>query len=591
MKTYKNFFKIIGSGLFAVAAVCASTIPASAKPAMRGYHEIEQPDGTTVTVQLIGDEHSHVMLTKDGYSVRRNKDGFYVYTQQDEAGYRKNTNVVARDAQWRTAADVVMLKNIKKYVSSEMSADAPKKESPMRGPGLCTTSFPSKGAQKGLIILVEYTDVKFGSKNSSAYNYSKYATGSDAAHKYWSDLVGKEGFNGFGSNGSCRDWFLDNSRNSEGNVQFDPTFDVFGPVTLAHNMAYYGENDSYTEEDMRPEEMVIEACKLLDSQINFADYDRDGDGYVDNVYVFYAGYGEADYGGDDTVWPHSWALSGARKAFKLDGVWIDHYACSNETVKFSRRPDGIGTFIHEFSHVMGLPDLYCTSQYANPLTPNEYSVMDYGPYNNDGLTPPNYSAYERYALDWIAPVEFGLAAEVTLPSIDKHNDAYIVKTEKANEYYLVENRQQNGWDSYLPGHGMLIWHVDFDVNVFNSNRVNNTTSHQYVDLIEANGKTNVNYYEQYKAGYPFPGTSNVTSYTFKSWANKDCGVLLSGIKEDGENIVMQAQNINSSDIQIMTDEKSEAPIYYNLQGVRIMNPKSGEFVIKRVGSKSKKIVF
>ena len=154
--------------------------------------------------------------------------------------------------------------------------------------------------------------------------------------------------------------------------------------------------------DQRPEEMIIEACQMLDDTVDFSEYDRDGDGYIDNVFVFYAGRGEASGGASDTVWPHSWDITAATSVpYVFDGVRLDRYGCSNEWEV--DRPDGVGTFVHEFSHVMGLPDLYAT-KYTGAFTPGAWSAMDYGPYNNDGCTPPLYSAFERYSLGWIEPL-------------------------------------------------------------------------------------------------------------------------------------------------------------------------------------------
>ena len=163
-----------------------------------------------------------------------------------------------------------------------------------------------------------------------------------------------------------------------------PDFDIYGPVTLSKNMSYYGGNDIYGN-DKNPEKMIIEACQLLDDEVDFAQYDNDGDGYIDNIYVFYAGKGEASGGSKDTVWPHSWNITAATSTpYIFDGVRLDRYACSNENE--GSHPDGVGTFVHGFSHVMGLPDLYATS-YTSSFTPGAWSCMDYGPYNNDGRTP------------------------------------------------------------------------------------------------------------------------------------------------------------------------------------------------------------
>ncbi|MDE6136360.1 MAG: M6 family metalloprotease domain-containing protein, partial [Muribaculaceae bacterium] len=371
---------------------------------------------------------------------------------------------------------------------------------PRRGPGLFPgTHFPSMGKQKGLVVLVEYTDTKF----NTAYDPADY----------FARMLNEPGFSDYSATGSAVDFFRESSMG-----QFEPEFDVYGPITLSRNMAYYGGNDWYGN-DSNPQKMVIEACQQLDATVDFSQYDRDGDGYIDNVFVFYAGRGEASGGSADTVWPHSWDVSAAESVtYTFDGVILDHYACSNEWE--GSRPDGVGTFVHEFSHVMGLPDLYATS-YTSAFTPGAWSAMDYGPYNNNGCTPPLYSAYERYSLGWIEPLPIGGPINATLYPIGT-NQAGIIATGDPEEYFLVENRQQTGWDTYIPGHGMLVWHVDYDSYVWSRNVVNNTASHQYVDIEEADGIQS----ESTRAGDAFPGTSGKTSFTattspaMKTWAGK-----------------------------------------------------------------------
>ena len=170
---------------------------------------------------------------------------------------------------------------------------------------------------------------------------------------------------------------------------------------LSQSMGYYGANDDFGQ-DMRPHEMVIEACSLLDSEIDFSEYDRDGDGVIDNVFVFYAGKGEATGGGANSIWPHSSKISDftTGKVYEFDNVVLSSYACTNEWV--DNHTCGIGTFCHEFSHVMGLPDLYSTT-YTGAFTPGEWSLMDHGSYNNGSHTPPYHTGYERYCLGWIEP--------------------------------------------------------------------------------------------------------------------------------------------------------------------------------------------
>lgn len=496
--------------------VLLAALPAAAVPAKPGLMTVRQADGSELLVRLVGDEHSHFYLSEDGYLLVNDNDTYY-YGDVDASGnvvrsaYRA-TAVAERPAEARSFIAGVDMPRVFERLSARAveAREAKARKAPRRGPGLfAETRFPSSGKQKAVVVLVEYTDKKMTVTNPN---------------DFFTRMLNQTGFSDYGGTGSAAEFFKECS-----NGKFQPEFDVYGPVTLAHNMSYYGGNDWYGN-DERPEEMVIEACQLLDSQIDFSQYDRDNDGYIDNVFVFYAGQGEANGGSSNTVWPHSWNIAAATSTpYYFDGVRLDRYACSNEWS--IGNPDGVGTFIHEFSHVMGLPDLYATS-YTSAFTPGTWSTMDAGPYNNDSRTPPLYSAFERYALDWIEPIELNTAMNVTLKSIG-NNKCGIIRTSKTNEYFLVENRQQTSWDTYIPGHGMLVWHIDYNESVWASNTVNNSSSHQYVDIEEADGTQN----EYSRDGDAFPGTANKTSFAkstspaMKTWSGTGLNYPITEIKE------------------------------------------------------------
>lgn len=536
---------------YIIAAVAASVaLNASAVPAKRGLRTVVQPDGTELIIQKVGDESRHFTLTADGMLLTRDANGQYSYARIDKSGQLVSSGIRALNANARPSGHRYLMQNIDEVdmnvldkvrakkpahslnaVNAEAlrlnggsyrNAKAPARAAgslPQSGMGRFTSNFPRTGKIKGLVILVEYTDVKFN---------SGYKTD---AKTYFNDMLHKEGFSEYNGTGCATEYFR---KQSDG--QFDPEFDLYGPITLPNPMSYYGGNDMYGD-DKAPHMMVVHACQQLDNTVDFSQYDNDGDGYVDNVFIFYAGQGEASYGSDDTVWPHSWEVSsGTGTKFKLDGVIIDRYACTNEWER--NTPDGVGTFIHEFSHVMGLPDLYHTTSSSASYTPGAWSVLDYGPYNNDGRTPPNYSIYERNAMGWMVPELLGSEVKfVSLEEIGGSNQGCIIQTDKTNEFFLLENRQQTGWDKYLPGHGMLIWHVDYQASVFDNNSVNNNSSHQYVDIIEANNRANSNS-ETTMAGYTWPGTSNKTEFgpnsspALKCWSGYKPEITLMEISEN-----------------------------------------------------------
>lgn len=338
--------------------------------------------------------------------------------------------------------------------------------------------IPTDGKQKALVILISFSDKDFVVPD---------------AHGTFTDMLNKEGFDLYGATGSARDFYVASSAG-----QYLPDFDVYGPVKMPKPSSYYGEDMIYSI-DMHPAEMVVDACKALDGEINFADYDTNGDGEVDNIYVFYAGKGQTTGGAANTIWPHAARLSNwyvdndeskGKYSLSLDGVTIDRYAMSCE-INRDGILSGIGTFCHEFGHVLGLPDLYDTAnngQVSKCYTPNYYSTMDLGNYNNDEHTPVLFSSYERYALEWLKPYVPQGGGRVTLLPTAVRNNALkfpISNTGKPTEYFLLEARAREGWDKYLPGEGLMVWHIEYGTMAWEQNKVNNNEKRQLIDLIEA----------------------------------------------------------------------------------------------------------
>lgn len=306
------------------------------------------------------------------------------------------------------------------------------------------------GKKKGLVILCEFTDKQFQAANDrEKYNNILNTRG----------YTSEEGFKG-----SVADYFLDQS----GGL-FELDFDVVGPYTTKNGYAYYGKNSSQGD-DMRAEDMVVEMCKAADADVNFADYDWDDDGEVDEVFVVYAWKGEADSGLSNTIWPHMWSLDEAMKFLTLDGKKINVYACANE-IESNGSICGIGTFCHEFSHCLGFADFYDVS-YSGLFGMGDFDVMDAGLYGNGGFCPVGYSAFEKMSCGWQQPIVLS-GEDVSVDSLKPMNlqgDFYIIYNDAhPDEYYLIENRQKKGWDKYLPAKGLMITHVDYDEEVWYNN--------------------------------------------------------------------------------------------------------------------------
>ena len=536
-----------GVRLAACAAMMSAPMLGFAIPAKPGIMTVTTPDGRELRIEKRGGPFAHAVFTDDGLLLSQLSDGNFVYAAIGDDGMPAPTSVKAAAAEFRTPAEVSFTASLRqldmvKALELRDAEVAAVKKAPAgvmkreraENPGLSATSMPVRtGSPKCLVVLVEFLDEKFRTENP---------------HEYFNNSINQPGFDSGKWEGSVSDYFKENSMGV-----YTPQFDVYGPVTLDKNMSYYGGNDR-NGNDLRPHEMVSDACRILDetTDINFADYDNDGDGIVDNVFVYFAGYGEANSADrPNTVWPHSHDLSMAdpRKRHIFDDVRIDHYACCNEIEEKVPGTDnweveGIGTFVHEFSHVLGLPDLYETSYGTGAFTPGSYSVLDYGPYNNDGHTPPNYGAYERYALGWLTPEELINNGEITLPPIVDSNKAYIVNTPRDNEFFLFENRRLEGWDKFIPAEGMLVYHIDFSPSIFEQNVVNNDPNHLYVDLIEADNRKDA----RSREGDVFPGSAGVTAFGFsttpalKSWHNKDLMRELTEIRHDGRDIKFTLTN-------------------------------------------------
>lgn len=460
----KSFF-------MATALLCLS-LGASAVPAKRVTRTATLADGTKVEVTLRGDEFGHYFEASDGTMYRKLENG--IFEKVDDADQMKSA-IGARRAQANERRRA-------RFVQQKASFE---------------------GTKRGLVILVNFSDKKM------TYSQAEFQA-------YFNEI----GYSKYGMGGSVRDYFL-----SQSYGKLDIEFDVIGPVTVSNGYAYYGGND-YSGNDKHPAAMVIEALKLVNDSVDFSKYDWDDDKEVDQVYVIYAGYGEAS-GTDsnpleDTIWPHEYSLSSAKYygdgtgALKYDGVRIDTYACSNELMGVSGTSiDGVGTACHEFSHCLGFPDFYDTSGSSTlNFGMDVWDIMDSGCYNGDGKWPCGYTSYERMIAGWLTPTELTEYTEVTnMQALTDAPEAYIIYNKaNRNEYYLLENHQLKSWDKKAYGHGMLILHVDYNQNIWQNNTVNNTKARQRMTIIPADNSYS-NRTAAALAGDPWPGTKKKTSLT------------------------------------------------------------------------------
>lgn len=515
--------KILLSIAFALMGIASGF----AAKAHTGLTTITQSDGSQLTIRLHGDEHFSWYSTADDVLLVQVGSNYYI-AQVEEDGTLKATPQLAHNAGERGIVEeqVINNQNKEKFLNL-LNAEPQALAKPI---GTVTPAyFPHKGSPKALVILVEFQDVKFKTSDPVATftHYLKGAEG-EAAPKANNAYVTK----GMVNYGSVSQYFNDMSQR-----KFTPQFDIVGPVTVSMNSAYYGGNVGNST-DVNFDQMIAEACKSVSSKVNFADYDQNNDGYVDLVYIIYAGYSESFSGNSsDCLWPKSGTNNfyepGTKNLLKLNGKQICRYGINNELNAtpsdwIDGKPllNGIGLFCHEFSHTMGLPDLYPTVETSrvDNQNPEYWDLMDGGEYTYNGYFPTPYSPWEMDVMGWTTPIELGdEAKQVSLNSYASDRTAYKINGEN-NEYLLIQNIQTDGWWGGITKAfktGMLVWRIDYPYDVVSlGNRLNNEIGKPNVMIVPADGyvisEYNVTDDDESKAKYkaslkadPFPGANNV----------------------------------------------------------------------------------
>ena len=466
-----------------MAAILLSEVSLLAMPAWKGMLKKKQSDGTVVAYYLQGDEWGHRTTTTDGLLLQEDELGDLRYMSFAQTGKKRAAQAteppLAHNVGERTVEEKAYIEmNLDWLKASEMQpASYPERS---RGPRRASKAsdfqigtFPTKGDAHGLIILAAFSDLDF-----------------KLSRDFHQRMMNEEGFSDYagvapeelGYTGSARDYFI-----SQSNGLFQPTFDVVGPVKLNNSYSYYGRNGGFYNQDVNAEKMIVDACNMAHDElgVDFSQYDYDDDGKVDMVYVIYAGFGENAGGGASTVWPKKYNLTQAGYEVRLNGKLVDVFACSAELFgNEGEQTASIAQFCHEFGHVLGFADHYNTYD-SRQYNLGSYDLMDYGAYNNDSRTPPAYNAFERMTVGWLTPEELDDVDEgVTLQNLNESNRAFRLSTQRnPNEFYLLENRQQQGWDEFIPGSGLMITHVDFDMSTWNSNEANYEENHKRFYLV------------------------------------------------------------------------------------------------------------
>ena len=455
----------VGKPLYILLSLlCFYSLAAHAVRAGGSWVTVRQSDGTQMEVRLCGDEWLHYFVTRDGVPLMADEhSGDLCYA--DVFGFgMKSSGITAHEAASRTAAEQLHVHTLADVDAVAPYTDARRLRQAPRQAALQPTHHIGKF--RGLVVLASFPDQPFHS-NTPVADFSA--------------MLNDEGYNGNRrAKGSVRDYFL-----AQSNGLFDLSFDVAGPIMVSDSCHNYVNSSTVREK------LVPQVLKAIADTTDFSPYDWDDDGEVDQVLIIYAGYGgheyyenEATAKAKDCIWPHEWELS---TALKLNNKKIYTYAVINELAVRDDSYSGIGTICHEFSHCLGLPDMYDTrfdtSDSSTGGLMDAWELMDGGNYNNRGWCPPNYSAFERAYCGWITPTVLTTDTMVyDMPALAHNsNVAYKIVNDcdkaSVDEYYLLENRQKQGWDSYVPGHGLLVWHIDYSRAFWKNNLVNNDIEH------------------------------------------------------------------------------------------------------------------
>lgn len=531
---------------FSTIILLLFTINIQARPAAGMPVPYIQPDGSKIIVYANGDEFFHFLTTEDGCIVTKGEDGWLCYGRIEENG-----TLVCSEVRVSAGAPATVIAASRRIPSEALSSNRRMKmqrlaESiALKGtrPGLSGKEW-QEGDRYALVILAQYKDIGF--------RYTK---------EDFVNMLTQKGYSQYGATGCAAEYF-----DAQFNRKVNFHFDVSDIVTLKENRRYYGQNKN--GQDHRPEEMIVEACKLADPNIDFSKYDGDGDQIVDNVFVFFAGVDEAETQEEDAIWSHAYYIhsGSAQIDLVLDGMRIDRYACTSELTHrkhgntFVPELAGIGTFCHEYSHTFGLPDFYDTDYTLSGGTAKamwrSLSLMDAGNTNNESNTPPFYNAIERVLLGLSVPETIDKEGTYRLEPIHLNGKCYRINTSNPDEYYLLECRYPEKWDQFCGGQGLLVYHIDrsnrpagysetyglsFTARQrWEYNEVNCRPDRECaaIHAAEETGVSNV--------FFPRQGISNIYGSDMRFWDGGHSHISIHNISREGKDITFTV-NINEED--------------------------------------------
>ena len=490
----KNY--IVYVVFFLLLVFYSDTSYINAVPAYPYKLVVETGNGKLVTIFMKGDERQKYATTEDGYTVISDSDGWWYANLTDDGRIAKSDfKIMALEDE--TDELKQFKSNSPKGIRPRMINVQPQQYI-MHSVNNARTNEPITGERRALVILMQYKDLRF-------------KTTIDNFKALFNKLDYREG----DAKGSVRDYYRFASQG-----QLDYIADVYGPYTSTNDMRYYGANVSYGGNDANPLELCIEAIKSLPDDIDLSLYDNDGNGDVDNVHIIYAGYGEEAGASANAIWAHEFPHR--INLTNEVGYSFSSYSCSPE-LRSNHGSDitNIGVICHELGHALGAMDYYDT----NYGTGGEYDgtgqwdIMANGSWNDNGRTPPNFNPYVRSTVfGWNKQSLLSSNQQVTLPRMELDNPEqsiiYRIETGRKGDYFLLENRQQHGFDAALPGAGLMIYHVHPDIDKQTLTNTINATSPQglYPVCASYSEPSKKKYGNINSAECPFPGSEDVRAF-------------------------------------------------------------------------------
>lgn len=549
-----------------------------AAPAWPFPFQVKQPDGTMLTIQLHGDEHFHWVTAAADDVILFNKDNAYYVAEVSEDGSLTPTTLLAHDPMKRKAEENTAIQRQASRRALFLEQGAARTEQARRAQTITGKNyFPHNGTPRVLVILTAFKDKDFTVENPE---------------ETFDDYFNGDGDINYISNGNKNICSVAKYFETVSNGKYKPQFDVVGPVTLPDSMKYYGYAGGNPNDELLTQ-LCKDACNLVKEQVNFTEYDNTGDGVAELIYILHAGYGENTGGPKETMWAKCGTIN-----ININGTTIMRGGCHSELLKETNL-NGIGPFIHEFSHGMGLPDIYSTTAAAQKYinqNMQSWDVMDYGIYSGNGYAPTAYTAWEQEVFGWITIKELTKPApHISATPLLANGTAYKIQNPiKPNEFIVLENIQKTSLNSAARGHGLLAYHIDYASNTVGmSDSPNNIKDHPRVAVIPSGGLQfsttcidDVTYttkqWVSTHAATPFPGTQDVKTLTDEQALPNFCfyagntttknpvGHSLFNIKEENGVITFDYDEDSATGIGSPTPALSqEEEAWYTLDGRRL----------------------